>query len=198
MATGEVRRPRAAGFSLVEVLMAVAISAILVAMAANALTGSRKVARVAGQARLLVQRLQTVRTNAVSQGAAQGYYIAQNGPGAVGPDANTGFVYFKQNPTTTVVTYNPPADTRDPYVDTLPLSTNTSLVTVTGATIVPPAPVAIGFDMNGQVTVTPPPAPGAWPYCIQVGDPTDVALIRWVILFNDGTVKVQKDETWCP
>lgn len=196
MATGEVRRPRAAGFSLVEVLVAVAISAILVAMAANALTGSRKVARVAGEARLIVQRLQSTRTNAVSQGAAQGYYIAQNGPGAAGPDANTSFVYFKLNPTATLVDYVAANDRRDPYVDTLPLSTNTSLVTVTGRGVAPPAPLSIGFDMNGQVTVIPPP--GFFPYCIQVGDPTDAALIRWVILFNDGTVKVQKDETWCP
>lgn len=197
MATGEVRRPRAAGFSLVEVLVAVAISAILVAMAANALTGSRKVARVAGEARLIVQRLQSTRTNAVSQGAAQGYYIGQNGPGAAGADANTSFIFFKQNPTDTVVNYNAVNDRRDPYVDTLPLSTNTSLVTVTGAGVVQPAPFSIGFDMNGQVTVTPAPL-GPFPYCIQIGDPTDAALIRWVILFNDGTVKVQKDENWCP
>src|SRR5262249_57045289 len=120
MATGEVRPP-SRGFSLLEVLVAVAISAILVAMAANALTGSRKVARVAGEARLLVQRLQTARTNAVSQGASQGYYIAANGPGAVGPDANTAFVFFKQNPIDPVVSFNPLVDRRDPYVDSLPI-----------------------------------------------------------------------------
>ena len=195
MATGEVTSP-SRGFSLLEVLVAVAITAILVAMAANALTGSRKVARVAGEARLIVQRLQATRTNAVSQGASQGYYVAANGPGAVGPDRNTGFIFWKQNPTDPVVSYNPLLDRKDPYVDTLPLSTNTSLVTVTGAGVGPAAPFSIGFDMNGQVTVT--PAPGAFPYCIAVGDPTDAALVRWVILFNDGTVKVQKDETWCP
>ena len=66
--------------------MAVAITAILVAMAANALTGSRKVARVAGEAWLIVQRLQATRTNAVSQGASQGYSHRRQRSGAVGPD----------------------------------------------------------------------------------------------------------------
>ena len=78
MAAREVIRRRA-GFSLLEVLVTVAIAAVLVALAANALTESRRVSRVNGQARLLVQRLQTVRTNAVSQGTAQGYAIGPNG-----------------------------------------------------------------------------------------------------------------------
>jgi prepilin-type N-terminal cleavage/methylation domain-containing protein len=188
--------PRQRGFTLMEVMVTVAICAILVAMATNAVSGARKVSRVGGQARLLVQRLQTVRTNAVGQGNAQGYYIGPNGPGAAGPDADQAFVFIKQNATATNVVYDAVNDRQDPYRDWLPRSTNTSLVVVTGAGVVQPAPFTIGFDLNGQVTVA--PGPVVFPYCIQVSDPTEPALIRWVILFNDGSVKVQKNETWCP
>jgi len=53
-------------------MVTVAICAVLIAMAGSALTSARKVARVGGQARFILQQLQSVRTNAVSQGAAQG------------------------------------------------------------------------------------------------------------------------------
>ena len=59
MATREVARR---GFTLLELMVVVAISAILVAMAGNALSSARRVSRVSGQARLLMQRLQTART----------------------------------------------------------------------------------------------------------------------------------------
>ncbi|HZX42151.1 MAG TPA: hypothetical protein VFE93_09955, partial [Myxococcaceae bacterium] len=131
------------------------------------------------------------------QGAAQGYYFGPNGPGAAGADANQGFVFFKQNPTDTVVTFVPALDRMDPYRDVLPTSGGQSLVVVTGTGVVQPTPFQVGFNMNGQVTVTPPPG-GGFPYCIRVSDPTEPALIRRVILFNDGTAKVQRDETWCP
>ncbi len=196
MAARQVSRAAARGFTLIEVMVTVAICAILVAMAASALTSARKVSRVAGQARLILQRLQSVRTSAVGQGAAQGYYFGPNGLGAAGADANQGFIFYKQNPTATVVSYVLATDRQDPYRDTLPTSGNESLVVVTGAGVVQPAPFQIGFDMNGQVTVT--PAPLGFPYCIQISDFTDPAIVRYVILFNDGTAKVQGDETWCP
>ncbi|HVP59209.1 MAG TPA: prepilin-type N-terminal cleavage/methylation domain-containing protein [Myxococcaceae bacterium] len=195
MAARQVTRA-ARGFTLIELAVTVGICAILVALSASALTSARKVSRVAGQARLILQQLQTVRTNAVGQGAAQGYYFGPNGAGAAGPDANQGFVFYKQDPTATVVNYVVATDRQDPYRDTLPTSGNESLVVVTGAGVVQPAPFQIGFDMNGQVTVT--PAPLGFPYCIRISDFTDPAIVRYVILFNDGTSKVQGDETWCP
>jgi len=69
-------------------------------------------------------------------------------------------------------------------------------VVVTGAGVVQPAPFSIGFNMNGQATVT--PGPVVFPYCIKITDVTDAALVRYVILFDDGTTKVQGYETWCP
>ena len=180
-----------------EMLATVAICAVLVAIAGSALTSARKVARVGGEARFILQQLQSVRTSAVSQGAAQGYYIAQNGPGAGGADANTAFVFYKQVPTTTSVAYVSGTDRRDTSRDTLPLGGTGSLVVVTGAGVAQPADFQIGFDMNGQVTVTPAPG-GGFPYCLQVTDVVEPGIVRWVILFNDGTVKVQRNETWCP
>jgi prepilin-type N-terminal cleavage/methylation domain-containing protein len=185
------------GFTLGELLITVAICAVLIAMAGSALTSARKVSRVGGQARLILQQLQSVRTSAVSQGAAQGYYIGPNGPGApVGVDTNTAFIFWKQNPTATAVSYAPLTDRLDGNRDALPTSGGQSLVVVTGAGVVQPTPFSIGFDMNGQVTVT--PGPVVFPYCIRISDTTDPAIVRYVILFNDGTTKVQGDETWCP
>jgi len=195
MAARQVSR-RTRGFSIVEMLATVAICAVLVAIAGSALTNARKVARVGGEARFILQQLQSVRTSAVSQGAAQGYYFGPNGAGAVGPDANQSFVFWKQNPTATVVDYAPLTDRLDGNRDTLPLSGGQSLVVVTGAGVVQPTPFSIGFDMNGQVTVT--PGPVVFPYCIRISDFTDPVIVRYVILFNDGTTKVQGDETWCP
>jgi hypothetical protein len=174
----------------------VAIAAVMIAIASSALTSARKVARVGGQARFILQQLQTVRTQAVSQGAAQGYYFGPNGPGASGVDANQSFVFWKLNPTDTAVNYAPLVDRPDNIRDTLPLSGGQSLVIVTGAGVVQPTPFSIGFDMNGQVTVT--PGPVVFPYCIRISDLTDPVLVRYVILFDDGTTKVQGDETWCP
>jgi len=200
MAARQVSRSRR-GFTLTELMITVAICAVMVAMAASALTNARKVARVGGEARFILQQLQSVRTAAVSQGAAQGYYIGPNGPAAPAtPDTNQAFVFWKQNPTDTVVSYAPLTDRLDGVRDTLPYSGAVSLVTVDGTAsasgVFQPAPMAIGFDMNGQVTVTPGALP--FPYCIRIRDTTDPVIVRYVILFNDGTTKVQGNETWCP
>jgi prepilin-type N-terminal cleavage/methylation domain-containing protein len=195
MAARQVSRPPR-GFSVVELLAALAIAAVLIAIAGSALTSARKVARVGGEARFILQQLQSVRTSAVSQGAAQGYYFGPNGPGAAGADANQSFVFWKLNPQDTPVSYAPLTDRLDGNRDTLPLSGGESLVVVTGAGVVQPTPFSIGFDMNGQVTVT--PGPVVFPYCIKFTDITDPAIVRYVILFDDGTTKIQGDETWCP
>ena len=188
------RRPR--GFTVVELLATLAIAMVLMAIAGSALTSARKVSRVGGEARFILQQLQSVRTAAVSQGAAQGYYFGPNGPGAAGPDANQSYVYWKLNPQDPVLSYVPASDRLDGNRDTLPLSGGQSLVVVTGAGVVQPAPFSIGFNMNGQATVT--PGPVVFPYCIKITDVTDAALVRYVILFDDGTTKVQGYETWCP
>jgi hypothetical protein len=180
----------------VELMATVAICGVMIAIAASALTSARKVSRVGGQARYILQKLQSVRTSAVSQGAAQGYYFGPNGAGALGPDANQAFVFWKVNPTDTVVSYAAGTDRLDGNRDALPVSGTESLVVVTGAGVVQPTPFSIGFDMNGQVTVT--PGPVVFPYCIRISDFTDPVIVRYVILFNDGTSKVQGDETWCP
>ena len=194
MAAREVSQERR-GFTLLELMIVIAISAVLVALASNALSETRRVSRVSGQARLLVQRLQTVRTNAVSQGNAQGYAIGPNGLGVAGPDAHECFVFIKQNPVVTPVTYDAVNDRLDVNRDELPRVGANTLVTIRGASGAQPGPFQIGFDINGQATVSP-AAP--FPYCIQVADPYEPAIQRWVILFNDGTVKVQNNETYCP
>jgi len=187
------------GFTVVELLITVAVCAVMVGLAASALGSARKVSRVAGQARYILQQLQSVRTAAVGQGAAQGYYFGPSGPGAAGTEANQAFVFYKLDPTSTVVSFVAPplpnSDRVDGFRDTLPTTGNESLVVVTGGTVVQPAPFQVGFDMNGQVTLTP---PDAFPYCIKITDFTDPSIVRYVILFNDGTAKVQGDETWCP
>jgi len=187
------------GFTVVELLITVAVCAVMVGLAASALGSARNVSRVAGQARYILQQLQSVRTAAVGQGAAQGYYFGPSGPGAAGTEANQAFVFYKLDPTSTVVSFVAPplpnSDRVDGFRDTLPTTGNESLVVVTGGTVVQPAPFQVGFDMNGQVTLTP---PDAFPYCIKITDFTDPSIVRYVILFNDGTAKVQGDETWCP
>jgi type II secretion system protein H len=199
MATREVMR-RQAGFTLLEVMVTVAIAGVLVALAANALTESRRVSRVSGQARLLMQRLQTARTNAVSQGTAQGYAIGPNGIAVSGTDAHQSFVFIKQNPLAQPVTYIPGTDILDPNGrDELPRVDTNTLVTISGARGTQPGPFQIGYDINGQPTVTPTPAAPIFPYCILVSDPYAPAIQRWVVLFDDGTVKVQNNDTgYCP
>jgi prepilin-type N-terminal cleavage/methylation domain-containing protein len=199
MATREVGRR---GFTLLEMMVVVAICAVLVAMASNAMAGARRVSRVSGEARLLVQRLQSARTKAVSQGNAQGYFIGPNGPGApaVGPDTNQAYFYVKANQVATNVFYVAATDRADPSRDFLPNTnngvTNVSLVTITGPGAPLPNGLDVGFDINGQPTITPSPGAQPW-YCIRVGDGQDAVVVRWVILFNDGTVKVQGNETYC-
>ncbi len=198
MAASEVRQR---GLTLLEVMVAVAISAVLAALAGNALSSARRVSRVSGEARLLVQRLQTARTRAVGQGNAQGYFIGPNGPGAAGPDMNRAYFYVKATPiisSPNPVSYLAGTDRPDYSPDAIPSTGNISLVTITpppGTGV--PGQLDVGFDIDGLPTVTPWAGPVPAQYCIKVADGQEASIVRWIILFNDGSVKVQGNETYC-
>ena len=180
---------------MLEVMTVVAVIAILSALAAQAVTASQKVNRVTGQARLLVQRLQSARASAVGQGNAQGYYIGPNGLNVVAPNAHQSFSFVKTNPLQPNPVYDPINDRVDNFKDWLPTSGNSSTVMVQGANGLQPAPISIGFDIDGMPTVNP---AAVFPYCFKVSDTLEPSIDRRVILFSDGTVKVQKNETYCP
>jgi prepilin-type N-terminal cleavage/methylation domain-containing protein len=194
MAAGEMTTSRR-GFTLLEVMIVVAVIAILSALASQAVIASQKVSRVSAQARLLVQRLQTSRANAVGHGNAQGYYIGPNGLNIVAPDAHQSFAFVKTNPLTPNPVYDPVNDQVDNFRDWLPTSNTSSTVMVQGANGAQAAPISIGFDIDGLPTVNP---AGAFPYCFKIRDTVEPSIDRRVILFADGTVKVQNNETYCP
>ena len=72
-------RRRVAGFSLVEMMVVTAISAILVTVATVGLVTMRRQSYVNGETRSLVSRLQDARMKAVALGQKHGVYIG--GPG---------------------------------------------------------------------------------------------------------------------
>ena len=195
MATRQVTFDRR-GFTLAELMTVVAIAGCLAALSVSAYSESQKIGRVNAQARLLVQRLQSVRTQAVSQGAAQGYHIGINGLHVAGVDANQAFIFYKTNQLTTIVTYDSVNDRKDRQIDWLPTYGDSSMVIVEGANGAQPAPLDVGFDINGMPTVTGAAFP--LPYCFRIRDTVTPSIDRRVILFDDGTVKVQRNETYCP
>jgi len=203
MAAREVARGRR-GFTLLELLTVVAVVAVLLALGINAYTTGTRSSRVTGEARYLVRQLQTVRTKAVAQGNAQGFLVGPIANASADPNGNQTLTFVKQIATATPVSY---ANGGDRVTDQtwLPRAGPNPLVEVTGIGIVQPTGFSVGFDINGQPTIatydaayTPTlVAPAAWPFCLRVRDMVDLSVVRYVILFNDGTVKVQRDETYC-
>ncbi len=92
-------------------------------------------------------------------------------------------------------------DTLDPNaVDELPRTDINPLVTIRGAGGAQPGPFQIGFDINGQATRHARPGRVS-PTASRSATLTRPAIQRWVILFNDGTVKVQNNDNagaYCP
>lgn len=198
---------RGRGFTLVELMVVVAIAGIIAAMASSSLTGLRRQARASGQARLIVYRLQAARTYAVSQGWPQGYYFGAPGDtsavmsNAAVPwceAAGCGFA-FKATSPTAAPTYVPGQEQFP--LDALPYAANSTainqLVAVAANGVLTPS-FTVGFDLNGLPSINPPPSPMVWPICISVQDISDATTLRWVIVFSDGTTRIQKDnETYC-
>ena len=195
------------GFTLIELMVVVAIAGVLAALASSALTGLRRQARASGQARLLVYRLQSARTLSVSQGWPQGYYFGAPGDASAVMSnaavpwceaAGCGFA-FKAASATGTATYA--AGQEEFPLDPLPYVVNAGtlaqVLSVSASGVATPS-FTVGFDLNGLPRIDPPPSPMVWPICISVQDLSDATTLRWVIVFSDGTTRIQKiDETYC-
>ncbi len=201
------RGHRLGGFTLIELMVVVAIAGVLAALASSSLTTLRRQARASGQARLLVYRLQSARTLSVSQGWPQGYYFGGPGdPSLVLSNlavpwcaaAGCGFAFRATSPTA-APTYVPGQE--EFPLDPLPYTTNTGGITQllqVNATGVAATSFTVGFDLNGLPSINPPPNPLVWPICISVQDVSDATTLRWVLVFSDGTTRIQKiNETYC-
>src|SRR4030095_16185943 len=113
----------------------------------------------------------------------------------VAPDSPQAFIFYKTTPRPAIVTYDSVNDRRDRQIDWLPTYADSSMVIVQGANGAQAAPLDIGVDLKGMHTLTP---AAAFPYCIRIRDTVAPSIDRRVILFDDGTVKVQRNETYCP
>ncbi|MGO9831556.1 MAG: prepilin-type N-terminal cleavage/methylation domain-containing protein [Myxococcaceae bacterium] len=198
------------GFTLVEAMVVLAIAAVLAALASSSLVGLRRQSQASGEARLVVYRLQTARTLAVSQGWPQGYYFA--GPNDGNPFLGNGTPWcffagcgfaFKATSSTAPATYTAGLGQEEQPIDTLPYISNgggnyAPVLSVT-AFNVGATSFTVGFDLNGLPNINPAPNPMAWPICLSVQNVSDATTQRWVIVFSDGTTRIQQvNETYCP
>ncbi len=202
------RRQTAAGFTLIELMVVVAIVGVLAALASTSLAGVRRQARASGEARLIVYRLQSARTLAVSQGWPQGYYFG--GPGDANaalvalawcPAAGCGFTFRATSPTAAPTYAAGQGQEQYPF-DALPYGGDgvngfKQILSVQAKGVGQPS-FTIGFDLNGLPQINPPLIPLVFPLCLSVQDISDPATLRWVLVFSDGTTRIQKvDETYC-
>jgi hypothetical protein len=187
-------------------MVVTAVIGIMVMLAASSLSGLQRQARASGQARLFVIRLQSLRTGAVSQGWPQGYYFG--GPLDTNPilsnlawcaAAGCGFT-FRATAPTNPATYTAGLGQEQFPLDPFPFVGGSAPQRVLAVTAngVGATSFSVGFDVNGLPRIDPPPLPMIWPQCIAVQDLTDATTLRWVIVFSDGTVRIQRDnETYC-
>lgn len=199
------------GFTIVEMLVVLAILGIMAALASTSLVSLTRQAQASGEARLLVYRLQAARTLAVSKGWPQGYYVGA--PGDANPvltalpwctGAGCGFAWQNVAATPTPLYAQGQGQELYPF-DSLPYVSNgiggvTQLlaVTVDTTTWAGATSFSIGFDLNGLPSITPPPIPMVWPICLAVQNISDPTTLRWVIIFSDGTTRIQQiNETYC-
>jgi type II secretory pathway pseudopilin PulG len=187
-------------------MVVLAIAGVLAALASSSLTTIRRQARASGQARLIVYRLQAARTLSVSQGWPQGYYFG--GPGDTSAVLTSGGVpwcsaagcgfAFKAATATGTATYAPGEE--EFPIDALPYVNSGGFrqVLAVAASGVPQLSFTVGFDLNGLPRIDPAPNPMVWPICISVQDTLDATTLRWVIVFSDGTTRIQNyNETYC-
>jgi prepilin-type N-terminal cleavage/methylation domain-containing protein len=203
------RRHSVAGFTVIELMVTMAITGILPPLASSAMTGLRRQARASGQARLIVYRLQTARTLSVAQGWPQGYYFAGPGDGNNWLSnvtwcftAGCGFA-FKATSPTAPATYAINLGQEELPIDALPYASNgplvpvSQLISVTALGVGVPS-FTVGFDLNGLPNINPPPVPLTWPLCLAVQDISDASTLRYIIIFSDGTTRIQQlNETYC-
>ena len=202
MAARQIARA-SGGYSLLEMMVAVAVIGFLLALGINAMTLGNRSARVTGEARALVRQLQSVRTRAVAEGNSQGLLMGPIANASLDPNGNQVLLFVKPI-ATAVPTFATGVD-RIRDRSWLPRAGVNPMLEVTGTGIVQPTAFSIGFDINGQPTIAtydaayaPTIVAPVWPFCLRIRDMVDQTLRRSVILFNDGTVKVQRDETYCP
>ena len=204
-------RRRMQGFTIAEMLVVVAILGIMAALAGTSLISITRQAQASGEARLLVYRLQSARTLSVSQGWPQGYYFGA--PGDANPALTTipwctgagcGFAWKNVAATAMPAYAQGQAQELHPF-DSLPYVSNglagfsqLLAVTVNTTTWAGAASFTVGFDLNGLPYVNPPPVPLVWPICLAVQTINDPTTLRWVIIFSDGTTRIQQtNETYC-
>ncbi len=189
-------------------MVVVAIVGVLAALASTSLAGVQRQARASGEARLIVYRLQSARTLSVSQGWPQGYYFGGPGDGnaALMPlawclAAGCGFTFEATAPPLHPPTQRDLVKSKFPF-DALPYVAQGALgftqILSVQAKGVGAASFTVGFDLNGLPQINPPPIPLVFPICLSVQDIRDPATLRWVLVFSDGTTRIQKvDETYC-
>jgi len=187
-------RRRAAGFSLVELMVVTAISAVLVTIATVGFVTMRRQSYVNGETRSLLSRLQDARMKAVALGQKHGVYIG--GPGD------------PQYPSRVVVFAKTNLDAPSNLIEVTDGGTDRILVnqvlgdlssrsTVWVSNVPDGGSVTVTFNSTGAPTVSTTSGgtttPYDWsggPYYFQIQSQDDQSPPRQLMLRADGTLRV--------